>query len=153
MSGGFIRAGEIPLLKKLAKKDAPPTPAQLKPVEAAAAIREQPDAGGPSKAGRGFSQIRHSFLRDSHLSPAARWLGTIVTSFADRARVAWPGLKLLRKLTGLGEKRLKAARRELVKCGALKWVQLRNGGRFGRVRYEIGDAILHPREENHPKRS
>jgi hypothetical protein len=41
---GLIQAGEIPTVKTLAKKFAPPTPAQLKLVEAAAAIREQPDA-------------------------------------------------------------------------------------------------------------
>jgi hypothetical protein len=42
--GGSIQAGEIPIMKTLAKKLAPPTQAQLKLVEAAAAIREQPDA-------------------------------------------------------------------------------------------------------------
>jgi Plasmid encoded RepA protein len=42
--GGFVQAGEIPLMKKLAKKYAPPTRAHLELIEAAAAIREQPDA-------------------------------------------------------------------------------------------------------------
>jgi Plasmid encoded RepA protein len=42
--GGLIQAGEIPIIKKLAKQYAPPTRAQLDLVEAAAAIREQPDA-------------------------------------------------------------------------------------------------------------
>ena len=37
--GGFVQAGEIPLMKQLAKKYAPPTHAQLELVEAAAAIR------------------------------------------------------------------------------------------------------------------
>jgi hypothetical protein len=112
-----------------------------------------PVSGTPSKASRGFSQIENSFLRDSRLSPEARWVGTMISSFANRERVAWPGVEALCKLTGLGEKRLKAARRELVKCGALKLVQLRKGGRFGRVRYEIGDVILHTPEANHTNRS
>jgi Plasmid encoded RepA protein len=42
--GGLIQAGELPIMKTLAKKFAPPTRAQLQLIEAAAAIREQPDA-------------------------------------------------------------------------------------------------------------
>jgi Plasmid encoded RepA protein len=42
--GGPVQVGQIPLLKKLAKKFAPPTRAQLHLVETAGAIREQPDA-------------------------------------------------------------------------------------------------------------
>src|ERR1019366_51124 len=41
---GLIQAGEISLIKSLAKKFAPPTRAQLELIEAAVAIREQPDA-------------------------------------------------------------------------------------------------------------
>jgi hypothetical protein len=41
---GLVQAGEIPLMKKLAKKYTTPTRAQLDLIEAAAAIREQPDA-------------------------------------------------------------------------------------------------------------
>ena len=41
---GLIQAGEIPLMKKLAKQYAPPTRAQLDLIEVAATIREQPDA-------------------------------------------------------------------------------------------------------------
>jgi len=40
----LVRAGEIPAMKKLAKQYAPPTRAQLGLTEAAAAIRENPDA-------------------------------------------------------------------------------------------------------------
>jgi hypothetical protein len=112
-----------------------------------------PLSGASSKARGGFSQIENSFLRDVGISPPARWLGTMIASFANRERIAWPGVKALCKLTGLGAKRLKAARRELVKCGALKWAQPRKGGKFGRVHYEIGAAILHPRTENHAKPS
>lgn len=112
-----------------------------------------PLPGTPSRAVSGFSQIENSFLRDKCLSPEARWLGTMIASFANREHVAWPGVKALCKLTGLGAKRLKAARRELVKCNALKWLQLRNGGRFGRVRYEIGDVILHTPKASHTNRS
>jgi hypothetical protein len=53
----------------------------------------------------------------------------------------------------LGAVRFKAARSELVKRGALLKVQSRKGGQFGRVRYEITDAVLHRREENHRERS
>lgn len=42
--GSFLQLGEIPVMKKLAKQYAPPTPAQLNLIEAAAAIRDQPDA-------------------------------------------------------------------------------------------------------------
>src|ERR1035441_6157546 len=42
--GGLVQAGELPIMKSLAKKYAPPTRAQLELVEAAATIREQPDA-------------------------------------------------------------------------------------------------------------
>jgi hypothetical protein len=42
--GGFTKAGEIPLMKQLAKKYAPPTKVQLELGEAAAAIRLDPDA-------------------------------------------------------------------------------------------------------------
>jgi hypothetical protein len=42
--GGLIQAGEIPAIKALARKFAPPTHAQLELVEVAATIREQPDA-------------------------------------------------------------------------------------------------------------
>jgi hypothetical protein len=42
--GGLIQAGELPLMKQLAKKYAPPTQAQRELVEVAAIIREQPDA-------------------------------------------------------------------------------------------------------------
>lgn len=76
-----------------------------------------------------------------------------MASFANRDRVAWPGAKVLRRLTGLGAVRFKAARSELVKRGALLKVQSRKGGQFGRVRYEITDAVLHRREENHRERS
>lgn len=41
--GGFIQAGEIPLVKNLAKKHAPPTCAQLELLEVSAAIYEHPD--------------------------------------------------------------------------------------------------------------
>jgi|SRR5450432_438487 hypothetical protein len=42
--GGLVQAGEIPAMKALAKKFAPPTRAQLDLLEVAATIREQPDA-------------------------------------------------------------------------------------------------------------
>jgi Plasmid encoded RepA protein len=42
--GGLLQAGEIPLMKTLAKKFAPPTRAHLELLEVAAQIREQPDA-------------------------------------------------------------------------------------------------------------
>jgi Plasmid encoded RepA protein len=42
--GGLVQVGEIPLLKKLTKEYPPPTRAQLELVDAAVAIREQPDA-------------------------------------------------------------------------------------------------------------
>jgi hypothetical protein len=42
--GGLTKVGELSTLKALAKKFAPPTNAQLELVEAAATIREQPDA-------------------------------------------------------------------------------------------------------------
>jgi hypothetical protein len=42
--GGLVRAGEIPLMKTLAKKFAPPTRAQLELVDAALAIQAEPDA-------------------------------------------------------------------------------------------------------------
>lgn len=41
---GLIQAGQIPAMKSLARKFAPPTRAQLELIEAAATIREQPDA-------------------------------------------------------------------------------------------------------------
>jgi Plasmid encoded RepA protein len=41
---GFVRVGEIPLLKTLQKKIKPPTPAQLELVEAGLAIQAEPDA-------------------------------------------------------------------------------------------------------------
>ena len=41
---GLVQTGEIPLMKTLAKKFAPPTKAQLALIEAAVAIREEPDA-------------------------------------------------------------------------------------------------------------
>jgi hypothetical protein len=43
-TNGLVQAGEIPLVKSLAKKYAPPSRAQLELVEAAAAIQQQPDA-------------------------------------------------------------------------------------------------------------
>src|ERR1017187_7622632 len=42
--GGFLQAGEIPLLQKLAKQFAPPTRAQVELVDAALAIHAAPDA-------------------------------------------------------------------------------------------------------------
>ena len=42
--GGLIQAGEIPAMKALARKFAPPTRAQLDLIESAATIHEQPDA-------------------------------------------------------------------------------------------------------------
>jgi hypothetical protein len=41
---GLVQAGEIPIMKTLAKKFAPPTRAQLELIEVAATIREAPDA-------------------------------------------------------------------------------------------------------------
>jgi hypothetical protein len=115
--------------------------------------KDTPLPGTQSRVRGGFSQIENSFLRDKRLSPEARWLGTMIASYANRERVAWPGVKVLCGLTGLGVKRLKAARRELVKCGALVLAQSREGGQFRRVQYEIRGAILHTREENPAKRS
>jgi Plasmid encoded RepA protein len=43
-AGGLVQAGEIPALKTLARKFAPPTRAQIELVEVAGTIREQPDA-------------------------------------------------------------------------------------------------------------
>jgi len=42
--GGFVQAGEIPLMKKLAKKYAPPTRAELQLVDLVLAIHAEPDA-------------------------------------------------------------------------------------------------------------
>jgi len=42
--GELVQAGEIPLMKNLVKVYATPSRAQLDLIEAAAAIREQPDA-------------------------------------------------------------------------------------------------------------
>jgi hypothetical protein len=41
---GLVKAGEMPVMKTLAKKFAPPTRAQLELIEVAGTIREQPDA-------------------------------------------------------------------------------------------------------------
>ena len=43
-AGGLVQAGEIPNVKTLAKKFAPPTRAQLDLIDAAAAIHAAPDA-------------------------------------------------------------------------------------------------------------
>ena len=42
--GGLVQAGEIPLVKTLAKKFKPPSRAQLELVDAALAIQSEPDA-------------------------------------------------------------------------------------------------------------
>lgn len=43
-AGGLVQAGEIPAMKTLAKKFAPPSRAHIELIEVAATIREQPDA-------------------------------------------------------------------------------------------------------------
>lgn len=64
--GGLIQAGEIPALKSLSKKFAPPTRAQLELVEVAATIREQPDA---EESGRRRSRFRSEADQDSGGKP------------------------------------------------------------------------------------
>jgi hypothetical protein len=101
---------------------------------------DSPGAG----AGR-FIQLNIDFLRETSLSGEARWLGCVLATFANFERLAWPGLRTLRKLTGLGINRLKSARAELVARGYIKRVQPRaKRARFGTVQYEITTRILHP---------
>lgn len=111
-----------------------------------------PTAGPMSRARGGFSQIENSFLQDERLSGDAKLLGAVTASFANRDGLAWPGVRLLCKLTGMGAERVKKARSALVKHGALVLAQSRQAGRFGRVHYEVTGALLHKREENRAKR-
>jgi hypothetical protein len=94
----------------------------------------------------GFVQVERAFLKHVSLSPNARWLGTILASFANSRRLAWPGVPLLRNLTGLGMNRLTAARAELVRGGYLRMTRTRDKRRrFAHVEYELSERILHQR--------
>ena len=70
--GGLVQAGEIPLVKTLAKKLKPPSRAQLELVDAALAIQSEPDA-----AERAFIARQLVLCTLPHSDPgdnAPRWL-------------------------------------------------------------------------------
>ena len=69
---GFIKAGEIPLMKQLAKKFAPPTKAQLELGAAAAAIRVRPGRRGAGFYGAAVGPLHPSAQRPRRLRPS--WL-------------------------------------------------------------------------------
>ena len=100
-------------------------------------------------ASAGFVQIQNLFLRDLTLSPDARWLGAVLATWANSERLAWPGIRTVRRVTGLGLNRLMVARAELVKSGHLLLIRGRAGkGHFAAVHYEIGSGILYRRRRS-----
>ena len=106
------------------------------------------DASDPGAKSSRFVQINVDFLRDTTLSADARLLGCVLATYANWEKRAWPSLKTLRRITGLGINRLKSARAELVKRGYLKRVQGREQrGRFGSTVYEVSTKILHKRDD------
>jgi hypothetical protein len=97
----------------------------------------------------GFVQIEIAFLREERLSADARWLGAMLATFANSDRLAWPGPRTLRSLTGMGISRVSAARAELARGGYLRVAQERGQrGRFGKVKYEISLRILYRRPKS-----
>ena len=90
-----------------------------------------------------FVQIMVAFLRDQTLSADARWLGTILATYADRSGIAWPGMVRLMREAHLSRHRLETARAELVKAGYVQIVQKRGErGRFLVARYQITRRVL-----------
>ena len=95
----------------------------------------------------GFVQIRVDYLRDENLSAAAKLVGAVYATYANReSGLAWPSLETIMKRTGLGRCSVKRARAELVKMGLLKIEQLKGKdaprGRFGQVRYKLSPRIV-----------
>jgi hypothetical protein len=90
----------------------------------------------------GFTQIQNSFLDDKKLSPEARLIGVFYARFANREGWAYPGIKLLMRLSGYGRDKVKRARRELVKGGYMEMRRRpRQQGHFGRVEYRVTEKI------------
>jgi hypothetical protein len=47
--------------------------------------------------------VQHNFLRDSALSLEARMVGLLYASFADSRGWAWPSVKSLMSMLGIGQ--------------------------------------------------
>ena len=90
-----------------------------------------------------FIQIMVAFLRDQSVSADARWLGTILATYANRQGIAWPGMARLMKEAHLSRHRFEDARAELARAGYIRIAQNRGErGRFLVARYEITRKIL-----------
>ncbi len=65
-------------------------------------------------------------MTDAELSPADRNVAFVLQAHAGNAeRKAWPSIKTLKRLTGIGERTLQASLKKLV---ALGWFSLESGG-------------------------
>jgi len=80
--GGFLQAGEIPALKQLAKKYKPLTRLELELVEAAATIREQPDAAERAFMARQLVQCTLPHSNPGNVPVWKRTSGNMVLALA-----------------------------------------------------------------------
>lgn len=105
----------------------------------------------PGSAGKGFTQVWNSFIRDEGLSGEAKALGLLYASFANAKREAYPGLPILQRLTGWGRDVVQRARSELRKRGLLERVAMRNyAGQFKGARFRVSDQNLARRPPEKP---
>lgn len=110
------------------------TKQRLKPEEL------EPEPGGEA----GFFMPQRSFLRVPGLSREAKLVGMVFASYAGADRIAFPGVPLLKKETGMGDSLVKRGRRELVEKGFLEHAQDHDeAGHFDVVRYKVTSKLLH----------
>ena len=104
-------------------------------------VRLQRMPGPPS----GFVAVRRSFIRNTDLSGDAKLIGVIYAAFANQAAgKAFPSPATLKRLSGMGRNRVRAARNELVRGHYLAKVpQLAAKARFGLVDYRVTTKLLH----------
>ncbi len=93
---------------------------------------------------KGWVPIARAFIRRADLSDKARFLASVLASFAGRDGIAYPSAKTLQRITGWSVNPLKRARSELAKAGMIVRLQAHGGrGRFGTVRWFITGEVLH----------
>jgi hypothetical protein len=100
-------------------------------------------------------QLYNDALRDKTLSAEARFIGSLFATYAGRDGLAYPNARTLMELTGWGERKVKAARAELVRSGWLekKFARGRHGrfernsgsGRGPAVKYRVSPKLLRPK--------
>jgi hypothetical protein len=66
-----------------------------------------------------FAQLYHDALRDKTLSAEARFIAVLFATYAGRDGLAYPSTRCLMELTHWGERKVKAARAELVR---VRWL-------------------------------